>query len=120
MIETVGSIAEVLKNHKTREWASPAKLDNSHSFKFDNFIGDAPSFYGKKKSFSEILADSIGEVNNLQIQADKAIQRLMTGESKNIHGTMLAVEKAEISFKMMNQIRMKVVDIYKEIMRMQI
>ena len=67
-----------------------------------------------------MLTTSIGEVNNLQVEANQAVQKLVTGESKNLHETMLAVEQAEIAFKTMNQIRMKVIDAYKEVMRMQI
>ena len=59
-------------------------------------------------------------MNGLQKEANVAIEKLATGESKDIASTMLAVEKAEIAFKAMNQIRMKVIDAYQEIMRMQI
>ena len=37
-----------------------------------------------------------------------------------MHETLLAVEKADIAFKAMNQIRLKVLDAYKEVMRMQV
>ena len=47
------------------------------------------------------------------------MQKLASGESKNLHETLLAVEKADIAFRQMNQIRMKVIDAYKEIMKMQ-
>ena len=56
----------------------------------------------------------------MQKDADIAVQKLVTGENKNIHETLLAVEQAEIAFKTMNQIRTKVIDAYKEIMRMQV
>jgi flagellar hook-basal body complex protein FliE len=59
------------------------------------------------------------EVNSMQVEANKAIQNLAAGKTKNIHETMLAVENAEIAFKTMNQIRMKVIEAYKEVMRMQ-
>jgi flagellar hook-basal body complex protein FliE len=49
-----------------------------------------------------------------------AVQKLASGESKNLHETLLAVERAEIAFKTMNQIRGKVIDAYKEIMKMQV
>ena len=51
----------------------------------------------------------------MQTEANTAIKRLASGESKNIHETMLAVEKADIAFKTMNQIRGKIIDAYKEI-----
>ena len=72
------------------------------------------------KSFGDFLADSISKVNNLQQDKDIAIQRLASGESKNIHETLLAVEKADLAFKQMNQIRQKVIDAYREIMKMQV
>ena len=75
---------------------------------------------GSGKSFGEFLADSIGKVNDLQVQSDKAMQRIASGDSQNIHETLLAVERADIAFKQMNQIRMKVIDAYKEIMKMQV
>jgi flagellar hook-basal body complex protein FliE len=59
-------------------------------------------------------------VNSLQNKANESIQRLVTGENKNIHETMLTVEKAEIAFKTMNQIRQKVLDAYREVMKMQV
>jgi flagellar hook-basal body complex protein FliE len=55
----------------------------------------------------------------MQVEANKAIQKLASGQTKNISETMLAVENAEIAFKTMNQVRMKVIEAYKEIMRMQ-
>lgn len=73
-----------------------------------------------KDSFSSILKDSIEKVNSLQNEADKAIQGLAKGEVNNIHDTMIAVEKANISFNMMVQVRNKLLAAYEEIMRMQV
>jgi len=73
----------------------------------------------KKTDFSQMLKNTIEEINTLQIKADKAIEALATGESKNIHQTMIAIEKADISFKMMMQVRNKLLEAYKEIMHMQ-
>jgi len=73
----------------------------------------------KKTDFSQMLKNTIEEINTLQVKADKAIEALATGESKNIHQTMIAIEKADISFKMMMQVRNKLLEAYKEIMHMQ-
>ena len=48
------------------------------------------------------------------------MEKLASGKSQNLHETLLTVEKAEIAFKTMNQVRSKVIDAYKEIMKMQI
>jgi len=70
------------------------------------------------ESFSEILDKSIGEVNELQKQADKAIEKLATGEAKDIAQAMIAMEKANLSFQLMTQVRNKIVAAYEEVMRM--
>jgi flagellar hook-basal body complex protein FliE len=71
-------------------------------------------------SFGEILKNSIDEVNQLQIQADDAIDGLATGRQNDIHNTMVAMEKADVAFKLIMEIRNKVISAYEEIMRMQV
>ncbi|ABA88442.1 flagellar hook-basal body complex protein FliE [Syntrophotalea carbinolica DSM 2380] len=71
-------------------------------------------------SFGDLLAEAIDEVGKTQAQADQAIEKLQTGESRNIHEVMIAMEKAGISMRLMVQMRNKVVEAYQEIMRMQI
>lgn len=71
------------------------------------------------KNFEALLNDSLKEVNDLQLEADKAIQELAAGKKENIHATMIAIEKASISFQLMMQIRNKIVEAYNEIMKMQ-
>jgi flagellar hook-basal body complex protein FliE len=72
------------------------------------------------KTFGEILEKSLSEVNLHQHQADTAIKEFVAGKSKNIHETMLALEKADTSLKMAMQVRNKILDAYREIMRMQV
>lgn len=72
------------------------------------------------KTFSEVLSDSVEKTNTYQAQADTAIKELVAGRTKNIHETMLAIERADTSLKLMMQVRNKIIDAYKEIMRMQI
>jgi flagellar hook-basal body complex protein FliE len=71
-------------------------------------------------SFSSLLRQSVDQVNQYQHQADQAIKELTAGRSKNIHETMLTIERADSSLKLMTQVRNKVLDAYKEIMRMQV
>ncbi len=71
-------------------------------------------------TFSDMLRGSLERVNELQHQADTAMKELVAGRTKNIHETMLAVERADASLKLMMQVRNKVLDAYREIMRMQI
>lgn len=74
----------------------------------------------KSKPFSKVLMESIEKVNELQKQADKAIDELTVGDSKDIVQTMIKMEKADISFRLMMQIRNKILQAYEEVMRMQV
>jgi len=70
--------------------------------------------------FSEILSRSIAEVNDQGQEADLLVKGLAAGEHANIHETMIAMEKSGISFRMMTRVQQKVIDAYREIMRMQL
>jgi flagellar hook-basal body complex protein FliE len=71
-------------------------------------------------SFGEVLQESLAQVNTLQHEADAAIQSLATGGAATLHDTMLAIQKAELSFKLMMQVRNKIVEAYQEVLRMQV
>ena len=75
---------------------------------------------GAHKPFGEVLKDSLKQVNHLQHEADRAIQDLATGGPTTLHDTMLTIEKAELSFKLMMQVRNKIVEAYQEVLRMQV
>ena len=71
---------------------------------------------GIGQNFEKLLQ----EVNQQQIHAEAKQVELLTSENKDIHGTMIALEKADISMRLMMQIRNKLVSAYEEVMRMQI
>lgn len=118
-IQNLSSLNSILNNYDAKSWTKSAELDEFKNFSMDENL-DATKVNKVNRTFSEFLSSSISDVNGLQQDANIAIQKLATGESKNIHETMLAVEKADIAFKTMNQIRSKVLDAYREIMRMQL
>jgi len=70
--------------------------------------------------FSKVLQDTLGEVNQTQVKADKAMADIATGEVKNLHQAALAIGKAETSMKVMLEIRNKALSAYKEISRTQL
>jgi flagellar hook-basal body complex protein FliE len=71
-------------------------------------------------SFGETLTQAVRDVNALQGEAGKAVQRMVSGEEADIHNVMVAVEKAKTSFELLMEIRNKTVEAYREIMRMQV
>ena len=72
------------------------------------------------KSFADVLLDSIQEANRLQSSADMAIQDLAAGKGDDVAGVMTAVEKADLAFRTLMQVRNKLVDAYEELMRLRI
>ena len=80
----------------------------------------APVTEEGSKSFGAVLKDSLSQVNHLQHEADQAIQELATGGKATLHDTMLALQKADLSFKLMMQVRNKIVEAYQEVLRMSV
>jgi len=72
------------------------------------------------KPFMETLKESLSQVNDLQKEAGQSVTDLVSGGDQEIHQTMIAVEKADISFQLMMQVRNKILSAYDEISRMQI
>lgn len=70
-------------------------------------------------SFGQWLRDCLSEVNNMKLEADEAARKLISGESRDIHGTMIAMQKANIAMDLVLEVRNKVVAAYDEIKRMQ-
>ena len=68
-------------------------------------------------TFNETLKRYINDANDLQIKADRDIQRMIAGEEIDAHEVMTAVEKANMSFEMVMEIRNKMLEAYREIMR---
>ncbi|MGL4452570.1 MAG: flagellar hook-basal body complex protein FliE [Sarcina sp.] len=71
-------------------------------------------------SFSEILKEKLDIVNDKQIKADIATQKMIQGEDIAIHEVMLAGEEAKISLQLAMQVRNKLVEAFQEINRTQI
>ena len=72
----------------------------------------------EKTKFGALLKDAISTVNDLQQQSDLEIQKIMTGESDELHTAVVAMQKADLSFQMMMQVRNKIVQAYQEVLRM--
>jgi flagellar hook-basal body complex protein FliE len=81
---------------------------------------DSSSVSQTEKSFSDYLGSILDQVNKAHTTGDTAIARLNTGEAKNMHEVMIAVEEADISMRMLVQMRNKALQAYDDIMRMQI
>ena len=75
---------------------------------------------GSGPGFTEILKKSVLNVDALQRNADLAVGELIACDKKNIHETMISIEKADIAFRLMMKVRNKILEAYKEVMRMNV
>ncbi len=70
--------------------------------------------------FCDLLAKAVEDTNTAQINADKAVSDFSLGKADNIHDVMIALEQADISMRLLVQMRNKAVEAYQEIIRMQV
>lgn len=71
-------------------------------------------------TFKDFLVDSIKEVNSMQQAADRAVEKLAAGENVNPAEVLTAVQKADIAFKLMMQMRNKMVQAYQEVQNIRV
>jgi flagellar hook-basal body complex protein FliE len=69
--------------------------------------------------FSSVLKGAMEQVDTFQSQANQKVSELLAGGNEDVHSAMIAVEKADLSFQLMMQVRNKVVQAYQEVSRMQ-
>ena len=82
-----------------------------------NPVQKAPASEGG--SFTDTLANAMGQVESLRSDAQQQVASLLSGNGGELHSTMIAVEKADVAFQLMMQMRNKIVSAYEEVARMQ-
>jgi flagellar hook-basal body complex protein FliE len=68
--------------------------------------------------FDTMLVKAMGDVNRQYAEADRATRDLAAGRSQDVHQVMINAEKADVSFRLLMQVRNKIVAAYENIMRM--
>lgn len=71
-----------------------------------------------KESFGDFLSKAVSEINQFQMDAGEAQDKLIRGDAAELHQVMIAAEKAGISFSLLLEIRKKLLDAYQDIIRM--
>lgn len=69
--------------------------------------------------FGDVLKNAIGQVSNLQGSAETQVNTLLQGGSADMSKVMISVEKADVAFQLMMQVRNKIVSAYQDIEKMQ-
>ena len=99
-------------------------IDNGIGIQVDK-LGLTPSLEKQQAgatdeaSFQELLKGMVDKVDSLQKDADESIKGLASGEDVDIHDVSIKMQEAGVAFDLMMQIRNKLMEAYKEIIKMQ-
>jgi flagellar hook-basal body complex protein FliE len=88
----------------------PTSLGRSAASKTDS---------SSSSGFWDTLKDSFDQVQQAQSDADQKVSDLVTGKGEDIHSAMTAVEKADLSFELVMQVRNKIVQAYQQVSQIQ-
>jgi flagellar hook-basal body complex protein FliE len=73
---------------------------------------------GGAASFAELLGRLVSDVDRLQAEASGAMRGLAAGDVEDLHGVMIALNRADLSLRFLVEIRNRVLEAYQEISRM--
>jgi flagellar hook-basal body complex protein FliE len=79
-----------------------------------------PTSGGGSGGFGKMLADSIGQIDQAQAQANQQTQALATGQASDVSSVVMSVEQASLEVQLASQIDNKAVSAYQDIFRMQV
>ena len=96
----------------------PAGVEGASSSSTPSEVQKPNSTGANRESFTDTLKEALEEVNDLQNRSTEEIERVLDGDLKDVHSAMLALQKADLSFQLMLQVRNKLVQAYRDIMRM--
>jgi len=84
-------------------------------------VAEAQSPAAGAADFAQVLQNTIAQVNQTQQEAEGMAAKFAAGESNaNLHEVMISLQKANISFQEMVQVRNKLVSAYNDVMNMQV
>lgn len=79
---------------------------------------DRPAEVRGGPSFADRVGDLLRDVNHRQLEAQGAAEAYADGTRNDIHGTMIALEQADITFRLVSSVRSRLIEAYREVMRM--
>jgi flagellar hook-basal body complex protein FliE len=79
---------------------------------------------GNKKtasnSFNNIFDKALENLNSSQLNSEETVKKFLTGEVKDLHTVMIALEEAKLTMQLAVEVRNKLIEAYQEMSRMQI
>lgn len=68
--------------------------------------------------FDEMMQEAIGKISQVQTDADKAVKELTSGGDPA--AAIISMEKADMNFQLMIEVRNKLISAYQTVMNMQV
>ncbi len=75
---------------------------------------------GSGDTFGSLVKNSLETLDGSQKAAEQEIAKAVTGESPDLHKTIIALQTADLKFQLGLQVRNKLIGAYEEVMRMQV
>jgi flagellar hook-basal body complex protein FliE len=82
--------------------------------------GSVGSAAAPKTNFADQLKNAVAEVDGLQTRREEMVEKMVTGETAEVHDVMIAAKESQLAFELLLEIRNKLLESYQEIMRMQV
>ena len=70
--------------------------------------------------FGDMVSQFLQDANSQQLQVGQQIEALATGQTDNVQDVVMSVAKADLAFRMVMEIRNRLISSYQELMRMQV
>lgn len=70
--------------------------------------------------FEDLVRGLIQDTNSQQTAVRDSVQQLVSGETDSIHDVVLTASRADLAFRLVMEIRNRLISSYQEIMRMQV
>ena len=75
---------------------------------------------GSKAPFADLIREFVADTNASQADAQNSVKDMISGDVNNIHDVVMTASQAQLSFKLMMEIRNRLISSYQEIIRMQV
>jgi flagellar hook-basal body complex protein FliE len=70
--------------------------------------------------FGDWIAREVASTNQSLLKAEGGIRKVALGDSSDLHGVMIDLEQAKLSFQLLTQVRARALEAYQDILRMQV
>ena len=93
------------------------RIDETLPIHLNAGINEIEAKQSAEPSFADWLTDAVSTTNHKLVDADHALNQLASGQSPNLHQTMLTLEEAKLSFQFMEQVRNRLMTAYQDLLR---